>query len=73
MTVKIPDNMVWNTKPPKAGTDFCTQCQCDSWDCECRIDAFIESITEEVTEYVEDRLTGTLYEIKTKVLKEDFR
>lgn len=54
-------------------TETYQRCQCDTWDCECRIDAFIESITEEVTEYVEDRLTGTLYKMKTRVLKEDVR
>lgn len=37
------------------------------------IDSLIEEATEEVTEYAEDRLTGTLYEYKSRVFKEDLK
>lgn len=51
--------------------DWCHKCDINFLNCECAINAFVESLLEERTEYVEDRLTGTLYEQKFKVMKEE--
>lgn len=50
---------------------WCDKCDSNLLNCECAVDAFIESLLEERIEYVEDRLTGTLYEQKYKVMKEE--